>query len=412
MVRGDAMPHHTDPDRPAWHDDYDALRDQARGETGPGGVPFLLAAAELADAHHDLARGFDARDDLVTVGVFGGRIPEAIAAFAWCLGVVDRDDGRRRATEAAAIRGHGLYWKFKWMLANAPDIPTIPRASLEAMFADMAARFRRLGIGEQAVAKLAGILYWDLGEEDVALEHAARAIALERDGISDCLACSANHAVRHHLRRHDLARALKAGEGILAGRMRCNSVPKGTYASLLIPLLAAGRGELARGLARKLLRQLKHDESDVGLAALAVRFLALTGNHARAWGCFTRFTVPAARLGGDAGVWTLAIAGEELARCLALSGAAKVHGHLPAAFLADLPDGEASGGPAPRDWPVAELAQACAARADGLTAAFDARNGNDTYSRRRRERLEAVERLRCDLPLVQPASAKEPEAGA
>ncbi len=387
-----------------WHADYAALIEQANdaGETGTR-IPFLLAAAELADAHHDVDRAYEARDDLITAAIFGGRVPEALAAFAWCLGALDRDPDRLALSEAEAAFGGGLYWKFKWIIDDAPDLAAIPRDSLEAMYADMCARFRRLGLGAHAIEDVASGFYWALGEETLALEYAGRALTLAHDELSDCAACTAHGTVWYHLQRDDLDAALKAGERILAGTMRCNSVPKGTYAALLVPLLAAGKGELARTLVKKLLRQLKNDESDVGRSALAIRFLALTGNHARAWGTFTRYAVHAAALGAHEAAWSHAVAGEELVRCLARAGQDSIHGAIPVDFFGEsFAEGHGDGA---RTWPVAALARACAARADALTAAFDQRNRNRTYSERRAKRLAAVERLACELPLNPPGAA-------
>ncbi|TDU06649.1 hypothetical protein EDD99_5213 [Streptomyces sp. 846.5] len=294
---------------------------------------------------------------------------------------------------------HRLYWFFKWVGTGLLSTPDVPLASVRGWIAEMRRRYREAGHDLQPVYAQEYYLADQLGErEELAFELWT---TRGRTEFSDCEACEARARADHHIAHGEDERGLAELRPTLEGRSSCDEEPHGSQALALLPLLRLGRHDEARAAHLTGYRKVRGQESELTPVGRHLEFCALTGNEARGLellaqnrALFDFNAAPSSHLEFLTGVELL------LARLVETG-----HGQVPCA------------GPLLRDgteWGVASLRDSVGAQADALAARFDARNGNDAVSRRRRERL-AVRPLIAQLNLgVQTstrASAPASEAG-
>ncbi|MEY9838626.1 hypothetical protein [Streptacidiphilus sp. EB103A] len=290
---------------------------------------------------------------------------------------------------------HRLYWFFKWVGTGLLSTPDVPLASVRGWIAEMRRRYREAGHDLQPVYAQEYYLAEQLGErEELAFELWT---TRGRTGFSDCEACEARARADHHIAHGEDERGLAELRPTLEGRSSCDEEPHGSQALALLPLLRLGRHDEARAAHLTGYRKVRGQESELTPVGRHLEFCALTGNEARGLellaqnrALFDFTAAPSSRLEFLTGVELL------LARLVETG-----HGQVPCA------------GPLLRDgteWSVASLQDAVSAQADELASRFDARNGNDAVSRRRRERL-AVRPLVAQLNLGVQTSAPASEAG-
>lgn len=350
-------------------------------EPGPAKVAVFEEAVRLADAQNDVPLAFELREELIEAATFGGSPEVAIVAYAWCLAAFDRDPDND-------FNLYGLLWKYKWVLDAAADYPTVGRAQIRDMLADMERRYTAAGFGMHPVHQTAREVYRVMG--DFAAAKAAHALVKRspRDALSNCPACEEHAQVKYYLDQGKPAQAIKKAEPLVAGRVSCAEVPHVTYSYLLLPVLFAGDAATAAEYHRRGVRLIGTNPKHVACAARHLTFLAVTDN-----------LVPAARylekhvgnaLATTCPAWRFDFAGAAafvLDRLLARPRPLRVR--VPAG--ADLPAGLD-----PTD--LTALRDHFRADARELAAAFDARNGNDHFTRRLAD-LDALHQRVTPAPL-------------
>ncbi|WP_042391835.1 tetratricopeptide repeat protein [Streptacidiphilus carbonis] len=290
---------------------------------------------------------------------------------------------------------HRLFWFFKWVGAGLLSTPDVPLASIRGWITEMRRRYTEAGHDLQPVYAQEYSLarHLDQGEELAYELWATRG----RSRFSDCAACEARDRADHHIRNGADRQALAELEPTLDGRQGCDEEPHNSQALALLPLLRLGEFDRARAAHLTGYRKVRGQEAELSAVGQHLEFCALTGNEARGLellaqnrALFDFTAAPSSRLRFLTGVEVL------LAR-LAETG----HGQLPCA------------GPLARpEWTVAQIREEVTREADELASRFDARNGNDAVSARRRERL-AVRPLTAQLNLgVQTSAPAQASADA
>ncbi|MDX1948822.1 MAG: hypothetical protein SFU86_25770 [Pirellulaceae bacterium] len=328
----------------------------------PTKVALLEEAVRIADLHNDIDEGYDLRQDLMEAATFCGRDDVLLVAFAWCLGQFDRDPERFDEWD--------LLWKYKWVAVTAPDFPTISRAQIEAMLADLQRRFEAAGHSLHAVHQhrrdvLAGMN--DVAGAREAHKLFARA---RRDRLSDCPACVQANTGSYYELLADWKRVWKSYAKIAEGTLRCHVEPLRSTSAALIPLLRLGERDKAIALQTQAARLLPKAEEPARAAAKHVAFLAIIGETAKAKRIFERYLPVVLASVAPLDRFNLFIAGWLLLDRLAAKGPA-VKLQLPPPF----PPADDKGRreiASLRDWLWRE--------AEKIAAQFDARNQNNGYA--------------------------------
>ncbi|MER5639078.1 hypothetical protein ABT095_19185 [Kitasatospora sp. NPDC002227] len=358
--------------------------------------PKGRAAAAAAEELVDLAESFG--DPEVTVSTLVGLMNayhgsgEAVkypVAFARLLQLWDED--RKYFDE---YETHRLFWFFKWVTSGLLTTPDVPLAAVRGWIAEMRRRYQEAGHGLQPVYAQEYLLARELGEnEQLAYELWA---TRGRTRLSDCSACEPRQRAAHHFRHGEDERGLAELSFEEGG---CDEEPHSSQALALLPLLRLGRYDEARAAHLTGYRKVRGKEAELTAIGSHLEFCALTGNEARGLellahnrASFGFTAAPGERLAFLTGVQVL------LAR-LAEVG----HGSLPCA------------GPLGAEWSVDQLLAEVTAQGTELAARFDARNGNDAVSARRRARLAQrplVEQLNLGVQTAAPARPAETAVAA
>ena len=333
-------------------------------------IALLEEAARLADICGEFKLAFDARENLIQAATFGGAPEKALVAFSWMLAHYDRG-GQGEVVELTVL------WEYKWILDSIANFPQIGKAQILGMLDDMAARYRRAGYSLRPNHLMRYRLYrfWD---EDEATRYFHKGHETPRDDMSDCRTCELNDEVGFALRAGDDARAVELAAPIMEGRMRCASIPKITYANLLLPLVRLGRMDEAVSLHLEGYRLVAlAAKGSLSSAAEHLEFLAVTENFHRAVRIFEKHLADASTLADAATKFDYYLASWFLLERLGERGRATLKlPHVPRA----LPVYEESA-----TYRTARLAAWLLEQCETLAARFDARNESDYYARSIRE---------------------------
>jgi hypothetical protein len=351
-------------------------------EDGDSKIMLLEEAVRLADICGDFTLRHNARTLLINAATFGGAPEKALVAYSWCL--AQYDGGREQEIDEWT-----LLWMYKWILTNITSFPQISKAQIEEMLDDMAARYRRAGYSLRPNYMLRNRIYkfWD---EAKAAEFFHKAQETYRDTASDCAACELDDSVSFALRQQDDAEAARLAVPIIQGRLRCGSIPKITFANLLLPLLRLGRMDEAVSLHLQGYRLVgRAGKGYVSSVADHITFLAVTENLDRAVRIFEKHLADASALADLASKFDYYIAAWFLLDELRGRGRETLKLRLPRP-LEVYEESET--------YQTTLLAGWFLRQAQTLAARFDARNESDYYTRRIRDTA-ALKQLRLTHPI-------------
>lgn len=252
----------SDDQQPSTEKLYELLDEAYFLDPSPQKVALLEQAVRLADTLQNEAQSYDIRMDLIQAATFGGQPDRAIVAFSWCLAAYDRNPEN--------YDWFDLYWKYKWIVGNGINYPSLSRSKLEALLDDQAKRYRSMGRGKQASLKSRMCFYQGIGEIKKARKMLDNVDRTRTDELSDCPACTLNNKVLLLIDTGEYDAALQTAEPILLGRKKCAEVPHCTIPTLLLPLLFTGKHEQAADLHERNLRRIRRKS----------QFLKELGEHA------------------------------------------------------------------------------------------------------------------------------------
>jgi hypothetical protein len=330
---------------------------------------LLEEAVRLADICGDFSLQYDARDQLITAATFGGAPEKALVAYSWCLAQYDR----REAAQEGGIDLWRLLWMYKWILTNITSFPQISKSQIEQMLDDMAARYQRAGYSLRPNYMLRNRIYkyWDKGE---AARFFHKAQETYRDRASDCAACELDDEVSFALREHDDAEAARLAVPIIQGRLRCGSIPKITFANLLLPLVRLDRLDEAVSLHLQGYRLIaRGGKGYISSIADHITFLVVTENFDRAVRIFEKHLTDANALADLASKFDYYVASWHLLDTLRER---RVRAILKLRLPPTLEVYEEGG-----VYKTASLAAWFLEQARALAARFDERNESDYYAR-------------------------------
>ena len=335
-------------------------------------VRLLEEAVRRADVKRDMEAMFDARMNLAESACFSGQVEKAFTAFAWCLAKFESDADRFRSQQFSVL------WKFKNILHNASEFPQLALDQVEELLSQMASLYRRCGYNMRPVHYLRFVFATDIGDREVASESFARFRAEPRDGMADCRACEADSEIEYYNLMEEPERAVEAAMPNLLGRQSCVEVPHRTYSYVLRPLALLGRNEEADGYRRKGYRLIRQNPVFLSHVALQIVYLIHRGR-----------VQPAVRMLERHLSWALKTA-QLRARYLFYTAAKRALGHLakrkPTHKLGFPPAFPAFQRSANYD--LAELIGWFDAEQSALGNRFNARNGNDFFTKELAARLD------------------------
>ncbi|GHJ46639.1 hypothetical protein Cs7R123_39810 [Catellatospora sp. TT07R-123] len=341
-------------------------------EAPRGGTQVALAeeAIAQADAIGDDELRFQARMAATEAYYRAGAPAQCFAVFSWCLARYDERPDQYAEAEPL------LLWHFKYQVHLLPRFPEVPLERAYAVLEEMQRRYQQGGHSLQPVHKLRWLVAAHLGDEAAAGYHYELWQSASRDDNSDCDGCDPTAMVQHLgcLGRDE--DAIELTGPVLEGRLTCAEQPQEILTALLLPFLRTGRPDEARRAHLRAYRRLRQHPAKLGSIAEHVRYLAHSGDVARGLDVVERHLPWLEDAPSPAAEMEFAAAAALLLRLLAGTG----HGDLTVRGSRRT---------------VAVLADELAARATGLAARFDARNGTGAQAARVAALLQAE-------PVVEP----------
>ncbi len=343
------------------------MRDASALEASPAKVMLLEAALELADTLGDVGRGCRVREQLIEACMVEGAPERALVHFSWCLAQADR---------RPEFSQEELLTKYKWIVGVLPDFPQISRAQMDETLVEMAGRFQRAGASLRPVYKLERDNAMEMGDMKAAQAAHQQMTREWHDRLSDCVACEMDMDVEYLLFRGQDERALEQAKPILKGTLFCEVVPHRTLARVLLPLVRLGRVEEAMPLHQRGYRLIAGNPGFLKPMSNHVSFLVLTENLRRAARLLEKHLAWALDAKAPARRFAFFLAIDFFLERVLETGIQRLRARLPETF----PAYEESGAYDP-----AKLKAWFAGQLQELAAQFDARNGNDYFSRRIRD---------------------------
>lgn len=249
---------------------YDELLDEALSLSGSLKINLLEQAMRLADANHDVQRGYDARMEIVEAAEWSGQLVRSLVVFPWMLAQHDKDPNIDSYLH--------LLWMYKWAASALAEAPEIQWDRIEGIWGDLGKRLSGLNYSLRPVHKIRAVAYAQMGRLEEAREHADKWQAAKTDRMSDCRACdlSVGGAIRYLI--GDYEKGLEVVAPVLKNRTRCTHEPHRTRAWALFPLLATGQVEEAVKVHKKNYPQICDDQAFLEHCGEHILFLTLTGN--------------------------------------------------------------------------------------------------------------------------------------
>ncbi|MBP1905977.1 hypothetical protein J2Z32_002625 [Paenibacillus turicensis] len=249
--------------------DFDELMEEAYSlPDGKAKLDILEQAVRVADAAGDIEQGFEARSEIVEFGSFHGYPMKALVAFSWQLGQYDKNP--------ELFDEYSLLWSYKWVLDRITSFADISRTQIDNLLADMKTRYLASGYSDRSYHYYKAHTFTEFGELEAAQAEWDIVKSMERDDMSDCLACEQNRLVEFMSKLGDDEGTIAAAEPILHGGMSCGEVPHVTISKVLFPLLRLGRKEEADKLQRKGYKLIKGNRDFLYHQGEHVGYLTLT----------------------------------------------------------------------------------------------------------------------------------------
>ncbi|WP_334074941.1 MULTISPECIES: hypothetical protein [Paenibacillus] len=251
--------------------DFDQLLDEAMDMPDANAkIALLEQAIRLADTACNIEQGYEARSKLVKAAAFNGYPVKALVAFSWKLGQYDKHP------EQFEYDLHDLIWSYKWILEEISSLPDIQLVQIHNLLEDFHLRSKKAGYSERTYHYYRFSLALLTGDLEEAKQSMDKWTAVDRDSLSNCLACEQDILVEFHFRWGNDTQALAEAKPILDRWMSCAEVPQVTYPKLLMPLYRTGRLEEAAKLERKSYRLIKGKRDFIEPAGLHMAYLSLT----------------------------------------------------------------------------------------------------------------------------------------
>lgn len=357
---------------------------------------LVAAAAALGDEELE----YQARMTACEPVNFAHDTDAFLTNFAWCVGRHDADPERFPAEPPTS---GSLLWFYKWAAAHMLANPAVGLDQIEASLTDMERTYRRAGAGMFAVLDARHLAASRTGRAAESAAHRAARDAAGRDRYADCDICvlwedlpDLDHPDVDKIVLAERRRALETGR-------QCDTGAVDFEGRAQVSMLRVGDRDDAVSTHLRTLRRHKRAPERFDPIGWCLQFCAMTGNTARGLALLESHQ---RTLAGDH--WNLQARMWNLHRLSALLAAVTQAGHgADVVRGSDNPELVAVYGDHDGPWSVADLAEACRARAADIACLFDERNGNDHITRQLA--LSAVVGAeRYDLPIGEPVFVPRP----
>jgi len=206
--------------------------------------------------------GYDLRLDLLNYEIDLAFSPESLPAFAWILQTYDENP--------ELFNEEDFLWQYKWMMSDLYENPDVSKAQIEAALKDFETRLLRNGYGMRAIYNEE--FSEALAQKDTTAiqESLTKVLSVERDDMSDCLACEMDAEVSAILYTQGFTAAYAKATPLFEKKFTCAHVPLRTAVNLAYEGQKLGFSEQAAKAAELASTEilLKEKEKSITLSAI------------------------------------------------------------------------------------------------------------------------------------------------
>lgn len=251
------------------------ILDEAAGlNDGPAKVELLQEAVRLADHQRDTDAAFVARLRLQEAALVCGSADVLLVAYSWCLAQAEKEPDRFSLNQ--------VLWRYRWAIVYLPTFPEVPRTKIEDAIADMTERYKSAGASLRPVHLLRWKVAMKLGDGPMAAAARRAWDRCRQDWLSDDPQTEMVTQIDYHLFRERWAEAAEAAAGYIDGRFRDPAYVDSVLSWMPVPLLRLGRIDEAMAVHERGYRLTVRNAALVTQAGRHLQFLALTHNFPRA----------------------------------------------------------------------------------------------------------------------------------
>jgi len=234
-------------------DRYDGL--QRETWSMPNGKQKLALMEEMiriADKYMTEENAYDVRMDYTSACLECGCSERMFISFSWCLSKFEKQPDQ--------YSNFMIMWHYKWILNQIWRFPQFSVEQIERVFDDFREKCLKYGYSIRPYYQQKVRLMLSQGKTQEAADYYQKWKAEKRDQLSDCKACEQNLFGQYYFALNHNKRGMQAIKPILDGKVSCRSVPQNTYSHMIGPLLKLGEYEQAVSIAGKAFRKLQGPE--------------------------------------------------------------------------------------------------------------------------------------------------------
>ncbi len=363
---------------------------------GPEERALLDQAIRLSEETGDNALGYAARMRLTQSAHMTGDTDAMFSSFGWCVGMHDSDP----AQYPLDIDAGSLLFQYKWMAGRLTTNPLFSLEQINEMHADMERRYRESGASQSGVLQSKFSTAMVTGRLEDARSFQQERNGTTEDRYSHCDACVRNEDAWFAQLDGNEEEAIRIYDEIFENGLSCGEEPETSEGEALLPYLRAGRWADARAAHLRSYRAARSKPDTFSIIANSLIFCAVTGNEARGLAILERHIRDLANdplnrsthFGGLLAVGVILDAitaagfGSQVVRGAEAKSLLGIFGEAPRPTEStEVPSAETAGtgaSNAPALWTAESLAAAAWRSAEALAEEFNARNGNDFFTRR------------------------------
>ncbi|MGE0607439.1 MAG: hypothetical protein AB7O62_10120 [Pirellulales bacterium] len=335
---------------------------------GSAKVALLEEAVRQADSLQDIYSGYRARNDLAFAAWQAGMPDKMLVTFSWCLSQLTRHPEYIESPLDIAL----LIWGYRGCLACAISQPQIAKHRILALLDDLERRLNEWGQSLRCVHYLRWKIPLQMGDMGTAIEYEKKWRSSQESALDDCQACELAQYVELLILQGRDEDAVAAAEPIVRGDFDCPGARKNTMRLLVRALVRLDRVEMASEIHRRRLKLVLEPPVSVYHIAEVLLYHVHTNDLTKGVKLFEKHLPPAIETTDIENRFLFYLSSMLLFEAIAARGRGRRKLSLPKAL------------PCWRDddtYQAADLASWFGDQAADIAAQFNARNGNDYFTR-------------------------------
>ena len=256
---------------------YQLINEAYDLKPSPVAVTLAEEAVRLADVHLPIELRFIGRSILINVCFAGGKPVPMLAAIAWSLGVVDREEYVPDSEELES-----LLWQCKHAVTYSSCFASISYKQFSGLLADVLKRYQAVNASPRSVYMITSSSELFMGHFDAADDCLQKGRVSRRDRYAETPAWELFFEVDHLVARDQDAEALERLRPMLKDPFRAMDVDPWFVGMTMFELLRQGEREDAIRHHKRALKKISGNSKYTSHTSRHISFLSIVGENEKA----------------------------------------------------------------------------------------------------------------------------------